>query len=763
MSRSTGDPTASFAAQPALQPAESADEIPDDPRIVEVVQEYLAQWEIGDRPDRSAYVNRYPELAEAVSQCLAGLELVRAETPSSRSPSGGGRSPLILHPGMEGAARPLGDFQIVRELARGGMGVVYEAVQLSLGRRVALKVLPFAATLDARQLQRFKNEAQAAALLHHPHIVPVFAVGCERGVHFYAMQLVDGQSLATLIRQLRRQAGRRVADESFPQAGVASSFLVGTAPPSSSSGPLPGGIALGRETPPPAAVSPFHTSFSTQHAGRQAGFYQTVARMMLQGARGLDHAHQFGIVHRDIKPANLLLDAQGTIWITDFGLAQFQTDTGLTRTGDIPGTLRYMSPEQASGQKTVLDPRTDLYSLGATFYELLTLEPMFDAPNLQLLLQRILHAEPRPLRQIDRSIPPELETIVLKSVSKSASDRYRTAGELADDLQRFLDHRPIQARRPTLIDRTRKWSRRHPSVIVAGLLLLTVVSVGLFISNQRETQRANEAERQFQQARQAVDVLIEVSENELADNPTVQSTRRRLLGIALGYYQDFIEQRRGDSAAQGKLAEVQDRVKRILYELDLLHREEQIRFLAEPQVQRALDLTDEQGSRLSAMLQQWNGEREAFWRSMPGLDSEARRRHSVELAEGHDRALAEFLAPVQRERLKQIAVQAQGVLAFKEPEIVLELQFTAQQQGAIRKIEHDAFAKLFLPPDRERREPRSRPHEIMEHAVDRVTALMTPRQAARWSELTGRPFAGATQLMFPRPPFGGAPPRIKLD
>ncbi|MGE5191065.1 MAG: hypothetical protein ACM3U2_01095, partial [Deltaproteobacteria bacterium] len=173
-----------------------AGDIPEDPRIVEVVQDYLARLEQGETPDRAAFAQRYPELAGAVEQCLEGLDLVHAESKRQRARAGAAGPSTAKGAPAEALPDPLGDFRIVRELARGGMGVVYEAVQLSLARRVALKVLPFAATLDARHLQRFKAEAQAAALLHHTNIVPVYAVGCERGVHFYAMQLIDGQSLA---------------------------------------------------------------------------------------------------------------------------------------------------------------------------------------------------------------------------------------------------------------------------------------------------------------------------------------------------------------------------------------------------------------------------------------------------------------------------------------------------------------------------------------------------------------------------------------
>ena len=732
-------------------------EIPEDPRIIEVVQEYLAQLEQGNVPDRAAYVGRYPDLAGAVAECLEGLDLVHAET-KRRRPS----------PAAEGAAAapadtsdrlpdPLGDFRIVRELARGGMGIVYEAVQLSLGRRVALKVLPFAATLDARHLQRFKSEAQAAALLHHTNIVPLFAVGRERAVLFYAIQLIEGQSTAALIGQVRRQAGLAAPDDAASRGTIPSSFVLGAdLPPDSSAasraGRLPAPAPASRET-----SAKFHAELSTQHAGRDSRFFRTAARLMLQAAQALEHAHEFGIVHRDIKPANLLLDVHGVLWVTDFGLAQFHAEAGLTRTGDIPGTLRYMSPEQAAGKRALLDRRTDVYSLGATFYELLTLEPIFKGRDLQYLLHQVLHADPKPLRQVDKTIPPELETIILKSVSKGPDERYGSAGELAADLERYLAHQPILARRPSIVDRARKWARRNPAVLGAGVLMFAIVSGVLLVSNYRERLsaneaklRANEAEERFQQARRAVDVLIEVSEVELADLPW-QAPRRRLLRIALDYYQDLIEERRGDAAAQGELAVVQERVKRILDELTLLQRDMHTGFLENAAVQEALALSSEQKDKLATLLKEWNLEREFAEKTMQGRDADARRRQAIELAQQHDQLLAKVLSSAQRARLSEIAIQAQGVFAFNEPENVDELELTREQRAAIRQIIQNLFTKAYRPPERERERAfeggRERARaEAWEQAVARAVEILTPRQARRWHELTGAPFADAAVL-----------------
>jgi eukaryotic-like serine/threonine-protein kinase len=388
----------------------------------------------------------------------------------------------------------LGDYRIIREVGRGEMGVVYEAEQLSLGRRVALKVLPFAAVLDAKQLQRFKNEALAAAHLQHQNIVPVHAVGCERAVHFYAMQFIDGHTLAAMIRELRRQSGLEGADERRSPAGGAAA-----GDPTASYTPSPGSPRVsGTEAAPPAAA------LSTERSARGTAYFRTAAGLGVQAAGALAYAHGMGVVHRDVKPANLMVDDRGNLWVADFGLAHCQSHAGLTMTGDLVGTLRYMSPEQALARRVVIDHRTDVYSLGATLYELLTLEPVFDGRDRQELLRQIAFEEPSPLRRVNRAVPAELETIVLKALEKDPADRYPTARELADDLGRFLRDESIRAKRPSHLQRARKWARRHRTVVwsagAAAVLVLVVTVAALAVSNgviareKRQTEDALRAE-----------------------------------------------------------------------------------------------------------------------------------------------------------------------------------------------------------------------------------------------------------------------------
>jgi tetratricopeptide (TPR) repeat protein/serine/threonine protein kinase len=444
--------------------AGSADRSPsaDDARVLEAVREYLALIEAGRAPDRAAFVARYPDVAAVLSECLEGLAFVRAAAPELSQPVAGGAAAAPAT-GDESLTGTLGDFRLIREVGRGGMGVVYEAEQISLGRRVALKVLPFAATMDPRGLQRFHNEARAAAGLHHTNIVPVYGVGCERGVQYYAMQFIEGRTLADFIAQ---------------QQGVSPSQVLTVAEGE--------GVASATTVPPAAQA--------TSAAPRDTAYFRRAAEWGIQAAEALDCAHTLGVVHRDVKPANLLVDGADRLWVTDFGLAQVQSDARLTMTGDLVGTLRYMSPEQALAKRVVIDHRTDVYSLGATLYELLTLRPVFGGTDRQELLRQIAFEEPKPPRRVNKAIPAELEIIVLKTLEKNPADRYGTAQALADDLHRWLEDRPIRARRPSVGQRARKWAQRHKPLVGAAAvcLLVTLVagggSVGWVLSDRASRQ-----------------------------------------------------------------------------------------------------------------------------------------------------------------------------------------------------------------------------------------------------------------------------------
>jgi WD40 repeat protein/serine/threonine protein kinase len=455
-------------------------------RIGQIADEFTQRLNRGEQPNVEEYAARFPDLAPLLREVLPALNLIRLSHVSSAAGTG------LVAPEL---AAPLGDYRILREVGRGGMGVVYEAEQLSLGRRVALKVLPFAAALDAKRLQRFKNEAQAAAHLQHQNIVPVHCVGCERGVYYYAMQFIDGESLAAVIHQLRILEGLEAAE---PAPGP-----VLSPGPALASGGVLSPIATGPYAPPPSAEQPaavetadrMTAALSTERSTKGPAYFRTVARLGLQAAEALEHAHQLGVVHRDIKPANLIVEGTGHLWITDFGLAQVQSDARLTVTGDLVGTLRYMSPEQALAKRVPIDHRTDIYSLGATLYELLTLRPAFSGRDHQELLRQIAFEEPVPPRRLSPALPEELEIITLKAMGKGPEERYPTAQALADDLRRFLEDKPIQARRPTLWQRARKFVRRHQPVVVAVtvaafLALLAIIGMQAFNIRQVEKERA---------------------------------------------------------------------------------------------------------------------------------------------------------------------------------------------------------------------------------------------------------------------------------
>lgn len=496
-----------------------------DERLAQVLDDYLAAAALGAAPSHEDLLRQYPEIADELETCLGSLDFIRL----------GAKNAVVPHPDLD-RDRPhvpfasIGEFALVREIGRGGMGTVYEAMQQSLDRRVALKVLPALAALDAKHVQRFKNEAQAAAQLRHPNIVPVYAVGCERGLNYYVMQLIDGQSLAELIEKLRRDgpdyrwstshATLTAPSPTLPVSAIASTLNDGPRKKTIQSSPTP-------------------------------AFFQYVVDLGIQAATALDHAHQCGVVHRDIKPANLLVESNGHLWITDFGLARFPNSMTLTRSGDVIGTLRYMSPEQASGNRALMDHRTDIYSLGATLYELLTLQPVFGDEDRQGLLNRIGSQEPVALRRFNRFIPHELETIVLKAIAKSPQDRYVSAQELADDLRRFREHKPIRARRPSWADRAWKWSRRHQPMVLMAIFFLVLLAATMTVTTFVVIRQKNEIEDLNRVSRKTVDDMYTAfAQKWLYQHPHLEELQREFLLKALNSYQAFAAKKGDDPAVQ---------------------------------------------------------------------------------------------------------------------------------------------------------------------------------------------------------------------
>ncbi|MCG3137057.1 MAG: Serine/threonine-protein kinase PknD [Phycisphaerae bacterium] len=359
-------------------------------------------------------------------------------------------------------------YEIIREIGRGGMGVVFEAVQLSLRRSVALKILPAVVhALRPESVQRFRAEAEAAARLQHPGIVPIYDFGAQHDCHYYAMELIRGQPLSDVVTYLANQAA---ASGATPTNPIASATEARSAAHTESTGEL----------------------LRTLDVQWNGDYYRRVAEWMASVADALQYAHDCGVIHRDIKPANLMLCPTGRVLISDFGLAKQTDDVAVTREGQLLGTLRYMSPEQVDTAQSSLDARTDIYSLGITLYEMLALRPALTGPDDHQMIQRVLNEEPPLLRQLRPEISRELELICQKAMAKPAPQRYERAADLSADLRRYLSGEPILARRPDLRVRLRRGWRRYRVVIgvavLAALIGTSVWSTAAFLESRLEQQ-----------------------------------------------------------------------------------------------------------------------------------------------------------------------------------------------------------------------------------------------------------------------------------
>ncbi len=495
--------------------------------VMELAEEFLDRYRKGQRPPLREYIENHPELAGEIREVFPAMAMMEniALADESLEADRTGDLPARRLPPLE----QLGDYRIVREVGRGGMGVVYEAEQVSLGRHVALKVLPPQMLRDARTRRRFEREARAAAKLHHTNIVPVFGVGEQGETPYYVMQFIQGQGLDCVLEELRRlraggAAGPAAAavlstvGRDVSAADVARSLLTGRldAGPTEASatdngvGPAePAGSASGQASSLSSSSLTLPGDTARGKARRQT-YWQGVARIGVQVADALAYAHAQGIVHRDIKPSNLLLDTHGIVWVTDFGLAKADDQQNLTHTGDILGTLRYMPPEAFGGK---VDSRGDVYALGLTLYEMLAFRPAFDEKERGRLVKQVTGEAPPPLRKLNPEVPRDLETIVQKAIEREPSHRYATASELADDLRRFVDDEPIRARRTSHAERLARWGRRNPALAalsgVVGLLALAVIG-SLWNGNESarralkvQTVLRGEADARAEEARQS--------------------------------------------------------------------------------------------------------------------------------------------------------------------------------------------------------------------------------------------------------------------
>jgi WD40 repeat protein/serine/threonine protein kinase len=455
----------------------------------QLADDFIARCRRGERPGLEEYTERHPDLADQIRELFptfAQVEQARDDNLTvthivSRAAPAGQLPPL----------EQLGDYRIVREIGRGGMGVVYEAEQASLGRHVALKVLPRQLLVDPRAKQRFEREARAAARLHHTNIVPVFGVGEQDGLPYFAMQLIHGIGLDVVIAELARPDAGADRTPARPEVlAIARLLLTGSEHAAENVGRGP---ADATPSDRPAGPSGTATSRAASRTANTPGslpgqakassgvvrrtFWGSVARVGYQVAGALAYAHRQGIVHRDIKPSNLLLDEAGTVWITDFGLAKAADQQDLTRTGDIPGTLRYLPPEAFEGKS---DARGDVYSLGLTLYELAALRPAFAESDRNRLIKQVTMGEPEPLGRVRPGIPRDLETIIHRAIERDPARRYQKAEEVADDLRRFLDDQPVKARRTSALERLVRWARHNRGVAAAlGVIALLLIGVAI--------------------------------------------------------------------------------------------------------------------------------------------------------------------------------------------------------------------------------------------------------------------------------------------
>ena len=454
-----------------------------DDQLGQLMEEFLERKRQGELPSLSEFINRNPQLEAEICRLWPALVMLEQTDVGS-----GAITPQPWLPGTQ--QKRLGDFVITREIGRGGMGIVYEAEQVSLSRTVALKILPQHTMMNPEQLERFQREARAAAQLHHTNIVPVFHVGEEDGLHFYAMQYIRGQTLEDVLREIRRMKNH---DSSKCCSEFEDPFSVEMAQTLLTEGTSridQNDAAMGRhssaeqkrseftEQDDPSGANENTSSVLSEQYGssRNSHYYRSIAELGAQVADALEYAHRHQVIHRDIKPSNLLLDTSGTIWVSDFGLV-YTDESNLTRTGDLIGTLRYMAPERFEGKSVA---QSDLYSLGITLHECLTLQPAYRGTDRAELIRNVTTTDPPRLRTVLPDLPRDLETIIAKATDADPAQRYHTAAEMGDDLRRFVDGRPIVARPTPAIERLILGCRRRPMVAaLTGTVLVLVVVISI--------------------------------------------------------------------------------------------------------------------------------------------------------------------------------------------------------------------------------------------------------------------------------------------
>lgn len=566
--------------------------------VEELGEEFLSRHRRGERPTVAEYAVAHPQLADEIENLFPAMVAMEQFKKCKLSSD---RQPVQLD---VGELDQLGDYRIIREIGRGGMGVVYEAEQQSLGRHVAVKVFPRQTLGNSRQLKRFHREARTAARLHHTNIVPVFGVGEQDGLHYYVMQRIVGISLDTVVKGITNSGAHaddleRSVDETEPKLLTGSSTDVsGIRITDVASELLHGRSALSPSQPstPPKSIA----ELALGKVRNNATYWRSVAEVGIQVANALDYAHAQSVCHRDIKPANLLLDAQGTVWVTDFGLATALEAEKLSNPGDVAGTLRFMAPEHVKGDH---DHRSDIYSLGLTLYELLTLQPAFSSTSRAELIRMVIKGDLTPPRQRRPEIPRDLEAIILKATSVEPHRRYQSASKLAEDLSRFLEDRPTRARRIGSLGRAWRWTRRNPAIAALSMTLLVVIVMSFLLvgGKWREAVAENRrAEENVAIALESMDQILERFASSWMAHPMAPASEEaegagidfqmavsdhsaEVLQDALKFYDRFAQQNATNPRLQRDTAKVHRRVGDIYERLGQYGK-------AEEAYQRALDI-----------------------------------------------------------------------------------------------------------------------------------------------------------------------------
>jgi len=470
-----------------------ADVRPEVESFEEAVNQYVEMCRHGEPSSIDEQLAKHPESADSIHELLPVVGLLERARRRREKSAGAQLLRTVRQP------ERLGDFRIVRELGRGGMGVVFEAVQESLDRRVAIKVMPRGPFLDDRRMQRFHREAQTAARLHHTNIVPVFGVGQQKDYQYYVMQMIDGVGLDDIVAELRRIVKPHAKGDAKgpPRALETRATRLARA---MIGGHLHNLEAMDESSPSEETLS--------------AAYWRCVADFGRQAADALAYAHEERTLHRDIKPGNLIIDLHGRLWIADFGLARILEDSKISHSGDLVGTLRYMAPERFSGHA---DAPSDIYSLGLTLYELLALQPAHQSENRTELVGKIAQGGVTPPRKIQPAVPRDLETIVLKAIGHDPDSRYGSASAMVADLDRFLEDRPILARRTSSLEKLWRWARRNPAMAaLAGtslvlVLMVAIVSMRAFLVTKQANIEVREALNKSEMQRHRATRVAEVS------------------------------------------------------------------------------------------------------------------------------------------------------------------------------------------------------------------------------------------------------------